>query len=329
MQDTAYYRVHQSLPVIFQAYCAVLLCLDLTRGLPYPVDIMSWSLSGKVVWITGASSGIGRSLALEAARRGAWLILSGRNIPALEETAALCERTRPASENQQNAQKDEQKASLSARDHAACTLLPFELADPNARREAAQKALTIHGRIDVLMLNAGVSQRAKFVETSAEIFDLIMETNFYAAVDIVRIVLPKMCSNDSGVIACVSSVAGLMGAPLRTAYSASKHAQAGFFSSLRTELYGSALQISIIYPGFVRTAISENALMGNGTRHDELDPLQKSGQNPDLTARTIWNKLQAGKLDIKVAFDLKAHLGVLLARHTPALFVRVIKGSDP
>jgi short-subunit dehydrogenase len=179
------------------------------------------------------------------------------------------------------------------------------------------------------MLNAGVSQRAKFVETSAEIFDLIMETNFFAAVDIVRIVLPKMCSNDSGVIACVSSVAGLMGAPLRTAYSASKHAQAGFFSSLRTELYGSALQISIIYPGFVRTAISENALMGNGTRHDELDALQKSGQNPDLTARTIWNKLQTGKLDIKVAFDFKAHLGVLLARHTPALFVRVIKGSDP
>ncbi|HBE47181.1 Oxidoreductase, short chain dehydrogenase [uncultured spirochete] len=299
-------------------------CLDPAGGLPYPVDIMSWSLSGKVVWITGASSGIGRSLAVEAARRGAWLILSGRNVPALEETAALCERARLASENQQNAQKDEQEASPGARNHAACTLLPFDLADPEARLEAAQKALTIHGRIDVLMLNAGVSQRAKFVETSADVFNLIMETNFFAAVDIVRAVLPQMCSHSSGVIACVSSVAGLMGAPWRTAYSASKHAQAGFFSSLRTELYGSGIQISIVYPGFVRTAISENALAGDGTRHGKLDPLQKFGQNPEVTARTIWDKLETGKLDIKVAFELKARLGVFLSRYFPALFVRSI-----
>jgi short-subunit dehydrogenase len=285
---------------------------------------MSWTLSGKVVWITGASSGIGRSLSVEAARRGAWLILSGRNVPALEETAALCERARPASENERKAQKDEQEASPGARGHAACTLLPFDLADPKARLEAAQKALTIHGRIDVLMLNAGVSQRAKFVETSADVFNLIMETNFFAAVDIVRAVLPQMCSHSSGVIACVSSVAGLMGAPWRTAYSASKHAQAGFFSSLRTELYGSGIQISIVYPGFVRTAISENALAGDGTRHGKLDPLQKFGQNPEVTARTIWDKLETGKLDIKVAFELKARLGVFLSRYFPALFVRSI-----
>ncbi|WP_424829467.1 SDR family NAD(P)-dependent oxidoreductase [Rectinema subterraneum] len=285
---------------------------------------MSWSLSGKVVWITGASSGIGRSLAVEAARRGAWLILSGRNVPALEETAALCERTRTASENERKAQKDEQEDSPGARDHAACTVLPFDLADPKARLEAAQKVLTIHGRIDVLMLNAGVCQRAKFVKTSPDVFNLIMETNFFAAVDIVRAVLPQMRSRSAGIIACVSSVAGLMGAPWRTAYSASKHAQAGFFSSLRAELYGSELQISMIYPGFVRTAISENALAGNGTRHGELDPLQKFGQDPEVTARTIWDKLEAGKLDIKVAFDFKAHLGVFLSGYFPALFVRSI-----
>lgn len=299
-------------------------CLDPAGELPYPVDNMNWSLSGKVVWITGASSGIGRSLAVEAAQRGALLILSGRNVQALEKTAALCQRTRLASESVWTTLKNIKRASSKANDRPACVMLPFDLADPVARIEAAQKALTVHGRIDVLMLNAGVSQRAKFVETSPDVFNLIMETNFFAAVDIVRAVLPKMRSRSSGVIACVSSIAGLMGAPWRTAYSASKHALAGFFSSLRAELYGSGLQISVIYPAFVRTAISENALAGNGTRHGELDPLQKFGQAPEVTALTIWNRLEAGKLDIKVAFDIKAHLGLFLARNAPAHFAKLI-----
>lgn len=291
---------------------------------------MNWSLSGKVVWISGASSGIGRSLAIEAARRGALLILSGRNVQALEETAALCQPTKQAVksiatiESSEITLKNIQNPLSMASDRPTCVVLPFDLADPIARSKAAQRALTIYERIDVLMLNAGVSQRAKFMDTSPDVFNLIMETNFFAAVDIVRAVLPKMCSRNSGVIACVSSIAGLMGAPWRTAYAASKHALAGFFSSLRTELYGNGLQISVIYPGFVRTAISENALEGNGIRHGVLDPLQKSGQAPEVTARIIWDKLEAGKLEIKVAFDFKAHLGLFLAGKTPAHFAKLI-----
>jgi len=169
-----------------------------------------------------------------------------------------------------------------------------------------------------------VSQRARFEETSPKVFERIMETNFGAAVDLTRAVLPQMRERGSGMIVCVSSIAGLMGAPWRTAYSASKHAQAGFFSSLRAELAGSGIQISMVYPGFVRTAISENALSGDGTRHGELDPLQKSGQAPSEPARTVWTRLEAGALDIRVAFDFKACLGVFLARHFPKLFVRSI-----
>jgi dehydrogenase/reductase SDR family protein 7B len=269
---------------------------------------MRQTLADNVVWITGASSGIGRALAAEAARRGATLILSGRNEGALRETAALC-----AERRQRGAPR-----------LPADAILPFDLADPSARQLAAQQALTLFGRIDILVLNAGVSQRARFAETSPEVFDLIMQTNFSAAVDLTRAALPQMCERNSGMIVCVSSLAGLMGAPWRTAYSASKHAQAGFFSSLRAELSGSGLQISMVYPGFVRTAISGNALSGDGARHGKLDPLQKAGQDPSETARIVWGRLEAGALDIEVAFDFKAHLGVFLARHFPKLFVRSI-----
>ncbi|GAB6277104.1 Oxidoreductase, short chain dehydrogenase [uncultured spirochete] len=274
---------------------------------------MHQTLAGKVVWITGASSGIGRALAAEAARRGARLILSGRNEGALRETAVLCGGYRTAKALADGAPR-----------LPADALLPFDLADPGARRKAAQEALVLFDRIDTLVLNAGVSQRARFAETSPEVFDLIMQTNFGAAVDLTRAVLPQMRDRDSGMIICISSIAGLMGAPWRTAYSASKHAQAGFFSSLRAELYGSGIHIAMVYPGFVRTSISENALSGDGARHGELDPLQKSGQEPSETARIVWDKLETGALDIKVAFDFKAHLGVFLARYFPKLFVRSI-----
>ncbi len=280
---------------------------------------MHQTLNKKIVWITGASSGIGRALAVEAARRGARLILSGRNEAALRETAREC----GAATGSGNAAQADVDGGANSR-HTERALLPFDLADISACTDAARRAEAIFGRIDVLVLNAGVSQRAKFADTSPEVFDTIMRTNFSASVALTRAVLPGMRARSSGTIVAVSSIAGLMGAPWRTAYSASKHALAGFFGSLRAELYGSGIQISMVYPGFVRTAISENAFTGNGLKHGELDPLQQAGQDPAVTARIVWNRVDAGALDIRVAFDFKAWLGVFLSRHAPRLFIRSI-----
>jgi len=256
-------------------------------------------LKDKVLWVTGASSGIGAALAEEASRRGAFLVLSGRNRDALGTLAARCGQGRAA-------------------------VLPFDLAEGAERLAAADKALQYFGRVDCLVLNAGVSQRSRFTDTFPEVFELIMETNFKASVDLVRAILPGMLERRSGAIVCVSSVAGLMGAPWRTAYSASKHALGGFFSSLRAELSGKGIQIALIFPGFVRTAISRNALSGDGSRHGILDPLQASGQDPEVSARKILDAVEAGKLELKVAFDAKARLGVFLSRHFPALFTKSI-----
>lgn len=278
------------------------------------------TLQGKVLWITGASSGIGEALAREAARRGALLILSGRNTEALGRLASEMDQGQAAS-------------------------LPFDLADSGQRSQAASLAPSFFGRVDCLVLNAGVSQRSFFTETSPEVFDLIMETNFRAHVDLTRAILPEMLARGSGCIVCVSSLSGLMGAPLRTAYSASKHALAGFFSSLRAELQGSGaapkgavrrsgavqagaapkgVQITMVFPGFVCTDISRNALEADGRKHGTLDPLQQNGQDPAMTARIILDGVEAGKLEIKVAFDAKAKLGLFLSRHFPVLFTKTI-----
>jgi len=253
----------------------------------------------KALWITGASSGIGEALALEASRRGALVVLSGRDEAALARTAGRCAVGRTA-------------------------ILPFDLSSGKERIEAAAKVPSFFGRIGCLILNAGVSQRSRFADTSPEVFDLILETNFKASVDLCRSVLPEMLARGSGSIACVSSIAGLMGAPWRTAYSASKHALGGFFSALRAELSGKGIRITMVFPGFVRTDISRNALEGDGRRHETLDPLQERGQDPALTARIILDGMEAGKTEIKVAFDGKARLGLFLSRYLPAIFAKTI-----
>lgn len=256
------------------------------------------SFIGKSAWITGASSGLGRALALEFGALGAKLILSGRDEVALAHVA--------------------QSAGTDAR------VLAFDLEDDAACGEAANQALAVFGRLDFVVLNAGISQRSLFVNTSKTAFSKIMRTNFISSVEITRAVLPSMLRQRGGSILCVSSLAGLMGAPLRSAYSASKHALAGFFSSVRTEIEGSGVTIHIAYPGFVKTMISHNALKGDGSRHGVLDPLQRNGLDPTAAAWKIVKDLARGKLDIRVAMDGKARLALFLSRHVPSLAAKAL-----
>jgi len=254
--------------------------------------------AGTSIWITGASSGLGRALALELGSLGARLIVSGRDHDALSLITSA--------------------PGIDAR------MLAFDLEDSAARKEAAEKALTLFGSLDYLILNAGISQRSDFIETSQNVFSKIMETNFTSSVDITRIVLPAMLRQGKGTILCISSLAGLMGAPLRSAYSASKHALAGFYASLRAELEGSGIRIHVVYPGFVNTMISHNALEGNGSRHGVLDPLQAGGMAPAAAAKKILKSLAAGKLDIRIAMDAKARLALFLSRRTPSLAAKAL-----
>jgi short-subunit dehydrogenase len=262
---------------------------------------MAKSVSGKVVWITGASSGIGRAIALEAAAGGARIVLSGRRREVLDEVSAECR-------------------ALGAQ---AGAVLAFDLESAPARAEACEAAPGLLGPIDILVLNAGISQRSVFLETSPEAFDRVMNLDFAAQVDLVRRVLPAMVARGSGTLVAVSSVAGLCGLPLRPAYSAAKHALAALFQTLRAELRGSGLRIVTVYPGYVRTGVARNALAGDGSPMGAEDPRIEGGVDPAPVARRILDAALGGRTEVKVALDPNSRLAIFLSRRAPTIFARL------
>jgi short-subunit dehydrogenase len=256
------------------------------------------SVRGKVIWITGASSGIGRAIALEAASLGARTILSGRRTETLDEVSRECR----------------------ARGGQAAAVLAFDLENPEARAEACEAAPKLLGPVDVLVLNAGMSQRAGFIATSAATFDRVMNLDFAAQVDLVRRCLPAMVERDSGTLVAISSYVGLAGMPLRPAYSAAKHALAGLFQSLRAEFAGTGVRIVTAYPGYVRTAVAHNALLGDGRPTAAADPRIEEGADPARVARRIVKAILSGNPELKVAFDFTLRLGLFMSRRAPAAY---------
>jgi NAD(P)-dependent dehydrogenase (short-subunit alcohol dehydrogenase family) len=260
-------------------------------------------LKSKVVWITGASSGIGRALAREAARQGARIVLSGRRPETLDEAAAECR-------------------DLGAE---AAAVLAFDLESAAARQEACAAAPSLLGPIDALVLNAGISQRSTFMSTSPEAFDRVMNLDFAAQVDMARRMLPAMVERKSGCLVAVSSFVGLAGMPQRPAYSSAKHALAGLFQNLRSELSSTGVRVVTVYPGYVRTAVAHNALDGSGRPTNAADPHIEGGVPPELVARRIVRAIAGGPVEVKAGFSLKLRFGLFLSRRFPAKYASMTK----
>jgi short-subunit dehydrogenase len=231
---------------------------------------------GKTAWITGASSGIGESLARGLARRGAALILSGRRLDALQAVAD----------------------SLGA----PTLILPFEATDLAALPAIAEQALAWRGGVDLLINNAGVSQRSLALDTDFEVYRRIMEIDYFGPIRLTQLILPHMVERGSGHLAVVSSVAGKIGVPLRTGYCSAKHAVVGYFDALRAEVeqaYG--LGVSVITPGSVATQVAANAFSGDGGRHNQADPNIDNGMPADEAAKIILDGIAIGQREIPVA----------------------------
>ncbi|XP_017273589.1 dehydrogenase/reductase SDR family member 7 [Kryptolebias marmoratus] len=198
-------------------------------------------LKGLVVWVTGASSGIGEELAYQLAKCGSRLILSARREEELQRVKQHC--------LDNSNLKDED-----------VLVLPLDLLERTSHEEKTNTAIQYFGHIDVLINNGGRSQRSLFLETSVEVCEALMELNFLGTVSLTKQVLPHMTQRGRGSIVTVSSVVGLVGAPLSTGYAASKHALQGFFNSLRTELTDfPKILISTVCPGPVQSQIVNNA----------------------------------------------------------------------
>ncbi|MBC7658361.1 MAG: SDR family oxidoreductase [Chitinophagaceae bacterium] len=252
-------------------------------------------VSGKTIWITGASSGIGEALAYALARAGARLILSSRNEAELSRVKNAC---------------------ASPTLHA---VEPIDLSQLNGLETKAQGVWDLYGPVDILINNAGVSQRYLALDSSLELDRKIMDVNFYGTVALTRPILKNMAARKSGQIVVIASVLGLYGMQTRTTYAASKHALRGYFQSLRNELFGTALTITLIYPGYVTTKVSENALTADGKTHGKTDVGHAKGISPKSCAESILKAIEKNKAEVVIAGPKEA-LGVYVARWFPALF---------
>lgn len=256
--------------------------------------------NSKVVWITGASSGIGEALAYEFARQGAQLVLSARRADVLETVRSRCSNP------------------------DLHLVLPLDMTQSAALPAHVETVLKKFGRIDVLINNAGVSQRSLVKDTALDVDRQIMELDFFGPVALTKAVLPQMLKQGSGQLVAVSSIVGLVATPYRSAYAAAKHAIVGFYDSLRAEVHDSGIGVSVLFPGFVRTNVSLSALTADGSQHGVVDPAQETAMPADVFAGRAVAALAAGEGRIIIAGG-RERFGVLLGRVSPGLLARMIR----
>lgn len=255
-------------------------------------------MSGKVVWITGASSGIGEALAHACAARGDRVVLSARRADELERVrAALAEPSRHL-------------------------VLPLDMTAPE-RFPAAVETVKQHcGRLDVLVNNAGITQRSRVMETGMAVYRQLMEVDFFGVIGLTQAVLPWLKQQGGGQIVVISSLVGELPTPQRAGYSAAKHALHGWFEALRAE-EADWLDVTLVLPGFVRTQVSVNALEGSGAKHGKMDPYQDAGMDPALCAARILGAIDRRRAQVIIAG--RERVGIYIKRLFPALYRYVIR----
>ena len=253
----------------------------------------------KVIWITGASSGIGKELAIQLAKLDGKLILSARNMEALE------------------------KLKLDLKNSDNHTVLQMDLAENNHFDDLSQRVIEKYHRIDYLFNSGGISQRGEAAKTKMEVDRRIMEVNYFGNIALTKAVLPYMQEQKEGHIVVTSSIAGKFGFFLRSAYAASKHALHGFYESLLLEEEKNNIAVTIVCPGKINTPISKSALTEDGTNHGEMDHNQATGMSVEECVKQILKATAKKKKDVLIGN--KEILAAKIKRFSPALFWKIIR----
>ncbi|XP_078718707.1 dehydrogenase/reductase SDR family member 7B [Lampetra fluviatilis] len=257
------------------------------------------SLHGKVVVVTGASSGLGLACARAFHAEGARLVLCGRDLQRLESL------------------RDE----LSERgpEDRAPRVVPFDLGSPGEVARAAERVVAAHGRVDVLVSGAGISYRGEAALTAMDVHRQLMEVNYFGAVALLTALLPSMLKQGEGHIVAISSVQGRIAIPFRSAYAASKHATQAYFDSLRAEVADSGLKVTVVSPGYIRTNLSLNALTADGTPYHAMDANTAGGRSPDSVAQDVVGAVLDGRAEV-VSAGLAPTAAVYLRTLLPSLY---------
>jgi dehydrogenase/reductase SDR family protein 7B len=256
-------------------------------------------MNNKVIWITGASSGIGEALVYAYSKAGAKLIISSRNRDELYRVKGACKNP------------------------VGIHVLPLDLENTASLQDKAEEAIRIFGHIDILINSGGMSQRSLAMETGLETEQKLMNINFWGTVVLSKAVIAKMITSGGGNIVCVSSLVGKFGTRLRSAYSASKHALHGYFDSLRSEVYDKKISITLVCPGFIKTNVSINALTGDGSPQGTMDSAQDNGMPASECARLIIDAIKQNREEIYIGG--KEVKGVWFKRFFPLRFSKYIR----
>ena len=261
---------------------------------------MALKFDDKTVWITGASSGIGEALARALQPIAGKIIISARSKDKLETIA-----------------NEDPKFHV----------LPMDMADKSSIDHAVDQLKAEGIQVDILVNNAGVSQRARAMDTEEEVERRIMEVNYFGPVHLTKKLLPGMLERAYGQLVIISSITGKFGFPLRTSYSASKHALQGYFESLRAEYEGRGISVNMIYPGRIKTSISMNAMDGKGEKHAQLDDGQAGGMPAHKCASKIIRAMRRNKRETLIGG--KELNMVWIRKFMPGLFFKIVKRIKP
>ncbi len=255
-------------------------------------------IADKAVWITGASSGIGEALAIAASTRGAKLVLTSRRAAELERVRGLCA------------------------DPSMVAILPLDLIAFDAV-DATKKAEAFFGPVDVLVNNAGWSQRGLVADTDLDVYRKLFELDFFAPVALTKAVLPGMRRRGGGHVVMTGSVVSKVATPMRSGYSAAKHALYGFTDSARAELWRENIRFTLVMPGYVRTQVSINALTATGGAHGKMDKSTDKGMAPERCAEGIWCAVEKNRDELLIA--RYERIAVYAKRFFPGLVSYAVK----
>ena len=252
-----------------------------------------------VIWITGASSGIGEATAKKFSEKGYNVIISARKEQELNRVLAECANP------------------------SDVRVLPLDLTASSSFESKVAQAIAYFGQVDLMLHNGGVSQRSLIRETGLEVDRRLMEVNFFGTVALTKALLPHFLSRKSGQFGVISSLVGMIGSPYRSSYAASKHALHGFFDTLRAEHYLDNIAVTMICPGFIRTNVSVNAITADGTALGQMDEAQAKGMSPEDCAAAIFSAVTRKKEEVYIGG--KETMAIYLKRFVPSVFSKIIR----
>lgn len=255
--------------------------------------------NNKVIWITGASSGIGKALAQHLSQYNCKLIISARRQRILEEVKSQCLTP----------------------EHIG--VLPFDLGNLEKLPKIVEQGMAIFGKVDIMVLNGGISQRSELLHTQLRVDKTLIEIDYLSNVALSKALLPHFINQNFGQFVVVTSLMGKFSSPLRSAYCGAKHALHGYFNALRLEHEDDGVIVTFICPGFVNTDVARNALTSDGSAQGFQDVKTEQGVPVDQFAKKMAKAIKRQKFEAYIGgFET---VGIWVSRLSPKLIHAMVK----